>query len=108
MDNRAHRRLGIKAAVSLTVAGGRPLHGWIKNISISGLHVRTDESLPLGARCQVTLVVRDGNERRRMVLDGVVKRRDAEGMGVQFAPMADDLKRALSLALLESQGVVQS
>lgn len=105
MDNRIHRRIAIKAAVALTVEGGRPIHGWIKNVSISGLHVRTDEFLPLGTRCKVTLVVREGDARRRLTLDGTVKRRDAEGMGVQFSPLSDDMKRELSLVLLETHGI---
>lgn len=105
MESRVHRRLSIKAAVSLTVEDRRPVHGWIKNVSISGLHVRTDEFLPNGTKCLVTMIVREGMERRRLILPGTVRRRDTEGMGVQFGTLTDEQSQRLSLMILETQGL---
>ncbi len=102
MENRASRRIELKAAISLHAEGIKRVHGWIKDVSITGAHIKTDEYLPIGTLCEATLVVRDGEERRRLMIPSKIMRHDAEGLGIQFTEMSDDIRAELSRVLLQN------
>ena len=104
-ENRVSRRVNIKAALSLRVGDGPAVHGWIQDISITGVHINTDESIPIGTKCQVCLIIREGTQRRRLHLDARVMRQDAKGMGLQFLPMDPDVHIQLSDLLLSNMTV---
>lgn len=102
MENRNSRRISLKAAISLKAEGQKAIHGWIKDVSITGAHIQTDEFLPVGSICTANLVVRDGEERRRIEISAKIMRHDAHGMGIQFRNMTDEVRSDLSLILLHN------
>ncbi len=102
MENRNSRRIDIKAAITVQAEGFKRIHGWVKDVSITGTHVQTDEFLPIGTECLATLVVRDGTERRRIDIPAKVVRHDPEGFGLQFGNMTETIRTALSMVLLQN------
>jgi len=101
-SNRVSRRVAVKAAVSLKFSAMSRVHGWIHDISITGIHVQTDEVITIGAKCEVCIILREGNERRRVFIDAKVVRRDDKGTALVFQNMPDATHRELSELLLNS------
>lgn len=76
-------------------ASGAAVLAQLKNISLSGCYLETPRQIPEGARVRVRLQTSD----IRADLWGTVRRRDANGVGIQFVNGAtvEDWKRLESL-----------
>ncbi len=96
MNDRQHRRIYIKAAVCISTEAGENLHGWIGDLSVGGVFMKTPDQLPEGTPCKVTLTLRDGNERTRLIVPGKIVRCTEEGIGVAFGEVSDEVQQALS------------
>lgn len=106
MDSkRISRRVAVKAAVSITSGDNKRIHGWISDISITGVHVQTDEVINTGTTCRVCLILREGSQRRRVFLEAKVVRQDAKGLALVFGHMDDDVHRDLSELLLNDLSI---
>jgi c-di-GMP-binding flagellar brake protein YcgR len=93
MDDRQRRmRVECHLAASVGAPDGERLHGWVRNLSLGGMFVETDGRLPVGSRCEIALLLHDGEDDRAGHALGEVVRVDDDGMAVQFLRMspADD------------------
>jgi len=82
-ERRADLRVAIRAAV--TVANGeRRLCGWVRNLSVGGMFVATDEPLPANTEVHVEMLLREGYAVRRLRATAWVAWVGAGGMGLQF------------------------
>jgi len=105
VENRQGKRVSLRADVSIKAEGLGVIHGWIKDVSITGVHIKTDEFLPIGTPCIATLVIREDDVRRRIQVDAKVMRHDAKGMGIHFTSMSDKVRADLSAVLLYNQAL---
>ena len=91
MEKRINRRVPIRAAVSLRTSDDQVVHGWASDLSMSGVHVATDEELPPGTKCEASITYRDGHDRHRIVVNARVARNDTKGIGVEFLNSTKDI-----------------
>ena len=90
-----HPRFQLTTTVMVREASGAAVLAQLKNISLSGCYVQTPRLISEGARVRVVLQTSD----LRADLSGTVRRRDANGLGIQFVNGAtvEDWKRLEAL-----------
>jgi len=88
-DRRVHVRIPIRAAV--TVDGGATrLCGWVRNLSIGGMFVETDRTLPTNVEVRVHTLMRDGARVHHLRTAAWVAWIAPDGMGLQFDRLAPE------------------
>lgn len=90
-----HPRFAVAITVMLREATGDAILAQLKNISLSGCYVETQRELKEDSRVRVVLQTANMNAD----VWGVVKRRDAQGLGIRFTNGAtvEDWKRLEAL-----------
>lgn len=58
-----------------------------KNISLSGVYIKTDQDIPLNTACQVALFLSGTTEPLALTMEGRVVRKDDNGFAVAFESM---------------------
>lgn len=97
-DTRVQPRARVRVRLAVKGALRPEVHGWTRNISVSGVYVETDGRIPIGSTClfsgladlQGTLLKVRGEAR--------IVRHDETGMGIQYTkvpPEAEDAIRRL-------------
>lgn len=88
-ERRAWVRVPIRAAV--TVAGEeRRICGWVRNLSVGGMFVETDEPFERETEVAVDLLLREGYSVRRLRSVAWVAWVARNGMGLQFDQLDTD------------------
>ncbi len=82
-NKRAHKRIELPAKVTLSHSNIGEVILNLRDISDGGVYVKCDnpELLPIGAKAQMQVV---NKEIEMPILDVIVVRKDAEGMGMKF------------------------
>jgi len=88
MDEQRRMRAECHLAASVGAPDGERMHGWVRNLSLGGMFVETEGRLPVGTRCEVALLLHDGEDDRAARAIGEVVRVAEDGMAVQFLRMA--------------------
>jgi hypothetical protein len=91
-----HPRFALATTVMVRESGtGAAVLAQLKNISLSGCYLETPRQIPEAARVRVVLQLAE----IRADVWGVIQRRDAKGLGIQFTNGAtvEDWKRLESL-----------
>ena len=92
MEHRWGRRVSIDAAVRIQwPLGGRAAAitaGRLRDLSVSGAFLETDQRIPALARVSVKLAVAAQGRVQTYVISGFVMRRDERGIGVEWAELA--------------------
>jgi hypothetical protein len=57
----------------------------MKNISIIGIFVETDQKVPEKTPCRVEIILKAEHSRLTMETEGFVSRQDPDGLGIQFS-----------------------
>jgi len=86
-NNKKRQRLRIPFETTATlrfVELDRVLIAKMKNISMNGIFVETDKSIPIDTPCRIEVIITAKNSRITMETDGFVSRHDPDGLGVQF------------------------
>lgn len=96
MHRERTHRIPLRIAVSVQPPQGRPIEGWAKNLSISGIYVETSRSLPVGTACALRLTLPQGRQGHEVRCEGTVVRADAGGMGLRFTHPHPDVVRELA------------
>ena len=60
------------------------LEASLKNISMSGIFVETEEAIPLNTPCGVEVILNATNSRLTMETEGMVCRHEDSGLGIEF------------------------
>lgn len=58
-----------------------------KNLSLKGIFVETMEDVPVNSRCRVQVFLVGTTERKPLIMEGTVVRKEAEGIGIAFDSM---------------------
>jgi len=75
--------------------------GWVRNMSAGGMFVATAGRLPVGTRCDVALLLREGDAERTAHAVGEVVRVADDGLALQLLAMHPDAERAVRRMLQE-------
>ncbi len=85
MNQRQQTRVPFSTQVALTTPERElTAPGDCRDISMNGIFLRTDERLPLGSLCRLAVCLSGSSSRFELHLGGVVRRHDADGMGIHF------------------------
>jgi hypothetical protein len=96
MHRERTHRIPMRIAVSVQPPQGRPIEGWARNLSISGIYVETARQLPVGTACVLRMSMPQGRETREVRCEATVARSDADGMGLCFTHPHPDVVRELA------------
>ncbi|MCP4640371.1 MAG: PilZ domain-containing protein [bacterium] len=96
-DHRDFTRVEVHIAAEVASEGRSEIHGTIDDLSMNGVLVVCDEPYPVGAFCDIRLILRGGEETVRVEGRGQVKRVETPGMALEFteidADSVDHLRR---------------
>ena len=60
------------------------LEAKMKNISMNGIFVETDKTIPIDTPCEIEVIITAPHSKLTMQTEGFVSRHDPNGLGVQF------------------------
>jgi c-di-GMP-binding flagellar brake protein YcgR len=89
-ERRQHSRVDFATTIQIQIeAEGKivNLSGDSKDLSLHGVFARTDNKLPLGSKCSVTVCLTGTIEKIELLMKGAVVRDDVDGMGIKFDSM---------------------
>lgn len=101
MEQRQRMRVECNMAASAGAQGRERLRGWVRNLSSGGMFVETDQRLPVGTRCEIALLLHDGEDDRATHALGEVVRVEDGGMAVQFLKLDAHGAQAVHCMLAE-------
>lgn len=103
-NSRIFSRSATRMAVEVTTDAGVFIDGHLRDVSMNGLWLACSRMLPVGAVCQVAVVLDAGEPVIRFKADGRVVRTDETGMGIEFTEIDEDYVEHLrNLVLYNSQ-----
>ena len=87
-DRRKKIRVDFRTAIIIQ-AGTREFHvtGSSKDLSVSGIFVKTEQSIPPHTECQVKIVLSGMSEPLTLSVEGRVVRSNATGVAISFRSM---------------------
>lgn len=83
-NNRDFSRVHSAHRVLLAPEGGESIDGTLRDVSATGLFVRTDKTLPPGTPCAITVVLTDDAEGIGVRARGAIIRIEDEGLAVKI------------------------
>ena len=84
-DKRKRLRIAFEAQVKLWFeAIDVTLNARMKNISINGIFVETDNIIPVNTPCRIEVIITAPHSRLTIETSGFVSRHDPSGLGVKF------------------------
>ncbi|MDH5527799.1 MAG: PilZ domain-containing protein [Nitrospirota bacterium] len=98
-EHRVDMRLAIRVVASRD-SGGKDILGWVRNLSTSGMFIRTADRFPAETRCSFELVSQEADHPCAFSVRGWVVYHARDGMGIQFEPPAGDTRAAI-LSLMD-------
>jgi hypothetical protein len=89
MYNRKFNRIRFESQ-AMIMAGELAFEASTENLSLNGLFVRTERTLPDGERAEIKINVPSASRSPFITVDGVVVRHDDHGMAFQFKSLDHD------------------
>lgn len=83
-EQRKRTRVAFRALVTLTVADRTMENLSSRDLSLKGLYVETEDTLPIGTEVKIHLQLTGGTSELFINMQGVVARVDKLGMGIDF------------------------
>lgn len=83
-ERREFSRVSVAMRVEVTAGKKTILSSQLKNISMGGLFLISPEKLPVGADCQVDILLEDPTRQDRITARGKTVRVAEEGMAIHF------------------------
>ncbi len=93
-EQRAEVAEGVRASLVHLETNDR-VSGWVRNMSLGGLYLESEQHYQVGDPVQVEALVRDGDSVHTLKASGWVARVDENGMGVQLAVLQPDAAATL-------------
>jgi len=69
--------------------------GWVRHLSAGGMFVETGGTLPMGARCEIALLLHGEGDPRAAHAFGEVVRLEPDGMAIQILGIDTDAAEAV-------------
>lgn len=104
-ERRQFSRVSIQVEGELAVDDAMTIRGVSRDVSLNGLFMLCDTSLPVGANCRVTLFLGDREAHTRVEAHGRVVRREDAGVGLTFTEIMglDSFEHLRNLVLYNAQ-----
>ena len=104
-DRRQFSRVSIQIEGELAMDDAMTINGVSRDVSLNGLFLLCDASLPVGANCRVTLFLGDRKARTRVEAHGRVVRQEEAGVGLTFTEIMglDSFEHLRNLLLYNAQ-----
>lgn len=97
-ERREYARFGKKIHIKVKSASGLLLDGHTEDLSVTGLYLKTDTPLPVGATCIVTMWVVEDDTTEPIERKGEVIRSDENGVAIEFRSLdRESVQRFLDL-----------
>lgn len=90
IEQRKYSRNPVSLSVQVRLETGVLVEGRASNVSLNGMFLETERSLPLGSRVKVKMTV--GNEAEKAVIScvGVVSRLDERGVAIELGKIDEE------------------
>lgn len=96
IERRAFARIRLDVPASLCLYQVDVRHaGSIVDLSLGGCFFPVADELPIGEKCQIQLTTGEGMETETINLSGVIVRRAARGVGIQFTDISPECLSSL-------------
>lgn len=82
-------------AASVGGPEGERVRGWVRNLSAAGLYVETEGRLPVGARCEVAMLMGEGDDAHPAHALGDIVRHEPDGMVIHLVKVSPDAAEAV-------------
>ena len=106
MDSESSRRdftrVNVCFEVEIVTLGGQTLRYTTRDISAAGLHVESEEELPLGERCEATIRLHNGELLLELPSFGNVVRQTAGGFALELDDIPEETGAHLRQLLLHN------
>jgi PilZ domain len=83
-EQRKHKRAKVGFAVTVRSVDGQEIQGQGRDLSLGGMFVECDATLPFGAPVEVRFVPPAPSAKEEVAIPGVCRWTQALGMGIQF------------------------
>lgn len=92
---------------ALIKSGDKIVHsGETHDLSMKGVFFQTNEKMPIGTECEVTLILGDLEEPLQVKLKGKVQRVSGDGMGLKFTEIdLESYPHLKNLVMFNSSGI---
>jgi hypothetical protein len=95
-NKRSFTRITLDVPGSISLYQIEAYHtGSISNISLSGCFFPSDNDLPVGEPCDVTITTGEGLETENITISSMIVRNDSEGVGISFTDNSPQCKQQL-------------
>ncbi len=89
-ERRARTRVQFNRQIRILVEGRRLAVVSLRDISLNGVFVITEDKAEVGEQCQLIIDLAAEGQEPRLIIDGVVTRVKENGLGIQFTEMDPD------------------
>ncbi len=90
IEHRQYARAPIFLDVQVRLGAGVLVEGHARDISLNGLFLQTERSLPLGTRVKIKMTVGTSAEKTVINCGGSVSRVDAQGVAIKVGQIDDE------------------
>ncbi|WP_028582705.1 PilZ domain-containing protein [Desulfogranum japonicum] len=104
-ERRKAQRITFETAAQVHLANNEsfPAEVETKNISLTGLYLKTDKSIPIHTSCSVEIDLRGSTSKMHFIVDGKVCRHDENGLAITITHLdADSYTHIINLVNLNS------
>ena len=84
-EQRTHTRWPIQARAELRLDNGMLMEGASRNVSLNGVLLTSEQILPVGHSCRVSLIMHETMAPLRIDVHGQVVRMDDVGIAIEFS-----------------------
>ena len=87
IERRKHERVEFSTSISAIIDTAQKkieIEGGIKDLSLQGVFIITDEKVSVSDSCAVKIILSGGKDDIELNISGVVARNEADGIGIVF------------------------
>lgn len=90
IEQRKYSRSPVSLLVQVRLESGVLVEGKASNVSLNGLFLETERSLPLGSPVRIHMTVGNVEEKADIVCPGVVSRLDERGVAIEIGKIDEE------------------
>lgn len=98
MSDRNFKRIRFLSK-AMIMSGGHCFEAMTENISITGLFIRTEHVIPIGKTVGIIVYLPGVSRRSTLTVNGVVARKEVNGLGVKFKALDSETFNHLKTVL---------
>lgn len=107
IEQREYSRSPVSLSVQVRLESGVLVEGHASNVSLNGLFLETERSLPLGSRVKVIITAGMEDQKTDINCLGIVSRLDDRGVAIEIGKIAEEgMQKLYSLMRSSVNGTV--